>query len=255
MVVSSPSLPQAHPACDRPKSTKVSRDTVLRRETETLDAPATRCSSSYNKTNTEGVTDVPPPRESDAMAAGDGLCPSGLRAHFPRRWQRRRGAERLRPPRRGDARLEYFGQPHRRGFVHGRATQGGLTPSHDPVSTRRLRLEFGVPVEVVEPAFVQIIGREQAAVAVQLEHRWPIGQLPRLHARVVRQMPALTQIARSASRYHVVPARLAAARARDQVIEGKIILAAAVLAGEAIAQEHIEACKGRIERGLYIGLE
>ena len=59
-MVSSPSLPQAHPACDRPKSTKVSRDTVLRRETETLDAPATRCSSSHNKSQTWKVSEMFP---------------------------------------------------------------------------------------------------------------------------------------------------------------------------------------------------
>src|SRR4029453_17964259 len=42
------------------KSKKVSRDKVLRRETETLDAPATRCSSSHNKPQTQKVSEMFP---------------------------------------------------------------------------------------------------------------------------------------------------------------------------------------------------
>ena len=39
---------------------------------------------------------------------------------------------------------------------------------------------------------------------------------------------------------------LAAARARQQVIEGEVVARAAVLAGEAVAQEDVEAGEGRI---------
>ena len=39
---------------------EVSRDTVLRRETETLDAPATRCSSSHNEPPTQKVSEMFP---------------------------------------------------------------------------------------------------------------------------------------------------------------------------------------------------
>src|SRR5262245_32800724 len=44
------------------------------------------------------------------------------------------------------------------------------------------RLQLGIPVEIVEPALVQVIGGEQSAVAVEFKHRGPVGQLARLHA-------------------------------------------------------------------------
>src|SRR5262245_5980371 len=69
----------------------------------------------------------------------------------------------------------------------------------------RLRLELGVPVEIVEPALVQVVGRKQPPIAMQLEHRGPIGHLPRLHAGVVGKMPTLAQIARCAGGHDVVP--------------------------------------------------
>ena len=47
------------------------------------------------------------------------------------------------------------------------------------------RLQLGIPIKVVEPALVQVVGREQPPVAVQLEHRRAVGVLPRLHARVL----------------------------------------------------------------------
>ena len=71
----------------------------------------------------------------------------------------------------------------------------------------------------------------------------------------MRQCAALAQIARRAGRDDVVPPRLAAARARDQMIERQVVLVAAVLAAEAVAQEHVEPREGRIKRRLHIGLE
>ena len=40
-----------------------------------------------------------------------------------------------------------------------------------------LRLQFRVPVEVIEPAIVQIVRREQPSVAVQVVHREPLRRL------------------------------------------------------------------------------
>ena len=63
----------------------------------------------------------------------------------------------------------------------------------------RLRLELGIPIEIVEPALVQVVGREQPAVAVQLEHRRPVGRLPAAACRPRRGIvAALAQIARRA---------------------------------------------------------
>jgi len=118
-----------------------------------------------------------------------------------------------------------------------------------------LRFQLGVPVEVVEPALVQIIGWEQPAVAVQFKHRRPVGHLPRLHAGMLGQVPTLAEVAGRAGRYDVVPAGLAAARAWDQVIESEIIFRPAVLAEESVAQEHVEPGECRIERRLHVCFE
>ena len=77
----------------------------------------------------------------------------------------------------------------------------------------------------------------------------------RPHAGVMGQVPALAQVARRACRDDVVPAGLAAPRARDQVVEGQVVLAAAVLAEEAVTQEHVEPRESGIERRLDVGLE
>jgi len=66
------------------KSTKVSRDKVLRRETETLDAPATRCSLSHNKPQTEKVSEMFP-RHVNPMQWQLAMDYASLRPHFSRR--------------------------------------------------------------------------------------------------------------------------------------------------------------------------
>src|SRR3546814_20593542 len=65
----------------------------------------------------------------------------------------------------------------------------------------------------------------------------------REHARLHRQSAPLSEIADLAGGHHVLPAGTAAARARDDVIEGQVVgreRAAAILAGEAVAQEDVE---------------
>ena len=74
-----------------------------------------------------------------------------------------------------------------------------------------LRLEFGIPIEIIEPALMQIVRREQPAVAMQLEHRGTIRLQRRMHLRLRWQLAALHQIARCASRGDVLPAGHAAA--------------------------------------------
>ena len=48
---------------------------------------------------------------------------------------------------------------------------------------------------------------------------------------------------------------LPAARARHQMVEGQVVAVAAILAGEAVAQEHVEPGEGRVARRPDIGLE
>src|SRR5205814_566773 len=109
-----------------------------------------------------------------------------------------------------------------------------------------LRIEFGVPIEIVEPAIVQIIRREQAAVAVQLMHSRRERRLPRKHLRLLRRQVAFSQIAWRAGGDDVFPGGLAAFAARDDVVEGEIVVRRTILADEPVAQEHVEPGESRV---------
>src|SRR5687767_2610881 len=102
---------------------------------------------------------------------------------------------------------------------------------------------------------MQVVGRKQPAVPVQLEHRGPVGPLRGPHAGMLGHMPALGEIAWCAGGDDIIPAGLAAARPGNEVIERQIVLVTAVLARELVAQEDIEARESRIKRRFYIGLE
>src|SRR5450830_1592149 len=99
-----------------------------------------------------------------------------------------------------------------------------------------LRLQLGIPIEIVEPAFVQIVGRKQPAVAVQVMHRGLEWHLRWPHLGFAWRQAALAQIAGRAGGDHVVPGGMPAARARDQMVESEVVAVAAILAGEAVAQ-------------------
>src|SRR3954471_11268611 len=126
-----------------------------------------------------------------------------------------------------------------------------------PTSPRqwRLRIELGIPIEIVEPAVVQVVRREAPAVAVQVVHARLERHLRRPHLGLVHRQVALPEIARRAGGDHVDPGGVAAARARQQMIEGEVVAGAAILAAELVAQEDIEAGEGGLGRGLHEGLE
>src|SRR5258706_5584615 len=113
-----------------------------------------------------------------------------------------------------------------------------------PARAHPLRIELGVPVQIIEPAIVQIVRREQPAVAVQLVHRRRERRLPWKHPRLVRRQVSLAQIARRTGSDHIFPSGLAAFAARDDVIEGEIVVGGAVRADEAVAQELVEPGEG-----------
>src|SRR5450432_2408964 len=102
---------------------------------------------------------------------------------------------------------------------------------------------------------MQIVRREQPAVAVQLVHRRRERRLPRKHPRLLRRQIALAQIAWRTGRDHVFPGGLAALAARDDVIEGEIVVPRAVLADEAVAQEDVEPGEGGMRSRLDEGLQ
>src|SRR5690606_31505179 len=97
-----------------------------------------------------------------------------------------------------------------------------------------------VPVEIVEPALVKIVGREVPPGIVQVVDRRPEGLLSRKHARLLRQQPALAEVAGGTGSDNVLPGRLATHVSRNNVIEGQVVLRAAVLALEMVAEKDVE---------------
>src|ERR1700719_3935828 len=102
---------------------------------------------------------------------------------------------------------------------------------------------------------MQIVRREQPAVAMQLVHGRRERGLPRKHPRLLRRQVSLAQIARRTGGDHVLPGGLAALAARDDVIEGEIVVGRAILADEAVAQEHVEPGKGGMRGRLDEGFQ
>src|SRR6266852_7399633 len=70
-------------------------------------------------------------------------------------------------------------------------------------ATTRSGIELGVPIEIVEPAVVQIVRRKQPAIAVQVVHARLERHLRRPHAGLVRRLVAFLEVARRARGYHV----------------------------------------------------
>ena len=122
-------------------------------------------------------------------------------------------------------------------------------------SPEKSGLQFGIPVEIVHPAFVQVVRRERPSVVVQVLNRRLVGMLVREHAGLFWQLAALFEVAGRAGRDNIVPCRLSAMGAGDDVIEGQVVARSAILALELVAKEHVEAGKGGVSRWLNIGLE
>jgi hypothetical protein len=76
-----------------------------------------------------------------------------------------------------------------------------------------------------------------------------------MHVDLPRQLVGLLEIARRAGSDDVVPGRAAAARAGHDVVEREIVLVAAILALEAVAQEHVEPGEGWVPGRPHVVLE
>src|SRR3546814_15733662 len=84
-------------------------------------------------------------------------------------------------------------------------------------------IEFDVPVEEVIPAVVQAVGREGAAVLLQIPDRRLRRVAARSDAGLDRQSPAPPPVARNAGGDDVLPCGSPAARARHDMPEGQIV--------------------------------
>src|SRR6202034_3468162 len=90
---------------------------------------------------------------------------------------------------------------------------------------------------------------------MKLMHRRRKWRLTRKHSRLVRRQVSLAQVAWRTCGDDVLPRGLAALAARNDVIEGEIIMGRAVLADEAVAQEYVEPGKGGMRVRLDEGFQ
>src|SRR5579875_3798103 len=97
-----------------------------------------------------------------------------------------------------------------------------------------LGFEFGIPIEVIEPALVQVIWRKQPPVLVQMMHRGLERHLRGPHLRLLGRLVAFAQIARRAGRDNVVPGGVASARSRQKMIKRQVLPLTAILAAKTI---------------------
>ena len=112
-------------------------------------------------------------------------------------------------------------------------------PETGDLSTDLRVADFAVPIEIIQPALMQVVRREFPLDRHQLARRGldrPTDRPPVL--------PVLCTVARPARRNDVFPCRLAAVAPRDDVVEGQVVgseLLPAILAAEAVAQEDYSA--------------
>src|SRR5262245_10484458 len=120
-----------------------------------------------------------------------------------------------------------------------RVTSGPPPPrrfaSRSPSPSRggsRSSLQLDVPVEVAPPALVEIIGREGAAVLLELPAGRAEGAAADLHMGLGRGAAAFPEVAGRAGGGDIVPGRAPALGARQDMVEGELMRVAAILAGE-----------------------
>src|ERR1700730_10554929 len=114
---------------------------------------------------------------------------------------------------------------------------------------RSIRVELGVPVEIVAPALMQVVGREGAAILLQHVRRRLHRAVPRIHPALARQSIALEEIAGGAGGDDVGPDWAPATRSRKEMVEGQVVRRiglAAILAGKAVTQKDVEPGKCRM---------
>lgn len=106
-----------------------------------------------------------------------------------------------------------------------------------PHSILALRLQFGVPVKEVHPAFVQMVWWEfPAHVQKFLRTGWA-RRFAQRHAALAQAFRSFAQVAGRAGSDHVLPTCDPARRTRHNVIKGQIALGSAILAPEFVPQK------------------
>jgi hypothetical protein len=102
---------------------------------------------------------------------------------------------------------------------------------------------------------VEIVGREAAALILQLPTGWADWRNMEAHMRLLWRPSAFFEVAGRTSRRDIFPRRPSALSARHNMIERQILGAATILAGEAVAQKQVKPGKRGILRWLHILFE
>src|SRR5690349_9097884 len=109
-----------------------------------------------------------------------------------------------------------------------------------------LGLEFDIPVEIVAPAPVKIVGWKALAMILQLPTGRPDRLALNVHASLARGSASLAQVAWGAGGGDILPAGPPALRARNDMVEGQFPVRSAIDAAKTVAQEQVESGEGRI---------
>src|SRR5687767_10856922 len=137
------------------------------------------------------------------------------------------------------------------------ARPGPATSIAAAASRRRRRpiassLQLDVPVEIVAPAFVKVVGREAPAILLQLPAGRPVGAAVEVHMRLERGPAALLEVARRAGGGDILPGRPPALGARHDMVEGELGRRSEILAFESVAEEQVESGEGGMLARLHI---
>src|SRR6185312_15486451 len=82
-----------------------------------------------------------------------------------------------------------------------------------------LRLQLRIPIQIIRPAFMQIVRREFAPAFAQFGDGGLMRALTGMHAGLGRKPAALQEIAGAAGGDDILPGGAATPGARDQMIE------------------------------------
>src|SRR5690606_23695010 len=105
-------------------------------------------------------------------------------------------------------------------------------------------LELCIPVEIVAPAFMQVVRREATPAPVKEFGRRDKGRNSGKHIGVARRAAALSHVAWRAGGGDILPVRPPAKTPRQHVIKRQLLGRAAILAAETVAKKKIETREG-----------
>ena len=123
---------------------------------------------------------------------------------------------------------------------------------HGSLNAATSGLQLDVPIEPVSPGLVQVVGRKRPSAFLQLPAGRPDRRDQRRHLGLLGGASAFLHVAWRAGGEDVLPTGAPTQSSWHNVIERQVRRAAAILAAEPIAQEHVEAGEGRKFGRLHI---